>query len=84
VEGLFALADQLEARRTKARGRVLFASGKDGVGKTKGMGTPHCQRKTDGGPEEGLANRWSSKRITKKTHVGRGQETKWAIPTISN
>jgi hypothetical protein len=31
-------------------------------------------------PEEGLATLWRGKRITKKAHAGRGQETKWEIP----
>jgi hypothetical protein len=39
-----------------------------------------CQRKTGGELKKRLADPWSGKRITKKAHVGRGQETKWEIP----
>jgi hypothetical protein len=39
-----------------------------------------CQRKTEGGLEKGLENLWSRKKITKKAHAGRRQETKWEIP----
>jgi hypothetical protein len=38
-----------------------------------------CPRKTEGGLEKDLANLWSRKKITKKAHAGRGQETKWEI-----
>jgi hypothetical protein len=38
-----------------------------------------AERKTGGGLEKGLANLWSRKRITKKAHAGRGQETKWEM-----
>jgi hypothetical protein len=38
-----------------------------------------CQRKTEGGLEKELANRWNRKRITKKSHTGRGQEAKWEM-----
>jgi hypothetical protein len=41
---------------------------------------PLCLRKTEGGPEKGLVNLWSRKKIAKKAHAGRGQETKWEIP----
>jgi hypothetical protein len=51
-----------------------------GFGAQKGNGTPLCQRKTEGGLKNGLANPWKSKNVTKKTHAGRGQETKWEIP----
>jgi hypothetical protein len=37
-------------------------------------------RKTEGGLQKWLANLWSGKKITKKVHAGRGQETKWEIP----
>jgi hypothetical protein len=30
--------------------------------------------------EKALANPWSRKKITKKSHAGRGQETIWEIP----
>jgi hypothetical protein len=32
------------------------------------------------GIAKSLANLWRSKRITKKSHAGRGQEIKWEIP----
>jgi hypothetical protein len=38
------------------------------------------QRKTEGDWKKGLANMWGGKKITKKAHAGRGQETKWEIP----
>jgi hypothetical protein len=33
----------------------------------------------ENGLEKGLANLWSRKKITKKAHAGRGQETKWEM-----
>ena len=36
--------------------------------------------KSDGGPENGLANLLRPKRITTKVHVGRGQTIRWEIP----
>jgi hypothetical protein len=43
---------------------------------------PLCQRKAVGGQEKGLANLWSRKKITKKAHGGRGQESKWEMSVI--
>jgi hypothetical protein len=43
-----------------------------------------CQRKTGDGLEKDLANLWSRKRIMKKAHAGRGQETIWEIPVNLN
>ena len=43
---------------------------------------PPLPEKTEGGLEKGLANLWSRKKITKKAHAGRGQETKWEISII--
>jgi hypothetical protein len=40
---------------------------------------PLCQRKTEGGLKNGLATLWRGKRIAKKAHAGRGQETQWEI-----
>jgi hypothetical protein len=40
---------------------------------------PFARKKTEGGLEKGLANLWSRKRIMKKAHAGRGQETKWEM-----
>jgi hypothetical protein len=37
------------------------------------------QRRTKGGLENGLVNLWMRKRIMKKAHAGRGQESKWGI-----
>ncbi|MGO8926831.1 MAG: hypothetical protein ACLQU3_08075 [Limisphaerales bacterium] len=45
----------------------------------KGSEHPLCQRKTEGGLETWLANLWSRKKIKKKAHAGRGQETKWEM-----
>jgi len=45
----------------------------------KASGHPLCQRKTEVGPENGLANLWGRRKITKKAHAGRGQETKWGM-----
>jgi signal peptidase I len=42
---------------------------------------PLCQRKAEGGLENGLANLWSRRKITKKAHAVRGQEIKWEIST---
>jgi hypothetical protein len=42
--------------------------------------SPLCQRKTEGGLEKWLASLWTRKKIRKKAHAGRGQETKWEIP----
>jgi hypothetical protein len=45
---------------------------------------PLCRRKTESGLENGLANLWKRKNITKKPHACRGQETKWEIPVETN
>jgi hypothetical protein len=62
-------------------GEDVFACGGKASGKAQ-MSTERsfCQRITEGGLEEGLANLWSRKRITKKAYAGRGQETQWEIP----
>lgn len=44
-----------------------------------GLSTP-LSLFTGGGLEKGLANLLRGKSITKKTHAGSGQETKWEIP----
>jgi hypothetical protein len=49
------------------------------LGAQKGIGTPLCQRKTEGGLRTWLANLWSRKKIKKKAHAGRGQETEWEM-----
>jgi hypothetical protein len=41
---------------------------------------PRCQRKTKSGLEKSLANPWRKSKVKKKTHAGRGQESKWEIP----
>jgi hypothetical protein len=64
----------------KLRRRGLLIREKKGFGSQKGIETPLCQRKTEGGLETGLANLWNRKKITKKAHAGRGQEIKWEIP----
>jgi hypothetical protein len=40
---------------------------------------PLCQRKIEDGLQKGLANLWRGKKITKKAHAGRGQDTKWEM-----
>jgi hypothetical protein len=40
---------------------------------------PICLRQTERGLEKGLANLSSRKKITKKAHAVRGQESKWEI-----
>jgi autotransporter-associated beta strand protein len=41
---------------------------------------PAARKIPMGGLENGLANQWSSKKITKKVHAGRGEKAKWEIP----
>jgi hypothetical protein len=38
--------------------------------------------KSGDGPEKGLANQYSRKKITKEAHAGHGQETKWQNPGL--
>jgi hypothetical protein len=73
-------AQQLHENNGK-HGRGVFASGGKACGKAQ-MSTKisFCQRKTESGLKNGLANRWRRKKIRKTPHVGRGQETKWEIP----
>jgi hypothetical protein len=40
---------------------------------------PCARERPRGGLENGLAKLWRRKKITKKAHAGRGQETKWEI-----
>lgn len=62
----------------------VFASGrKEALGTQSGIETALCQRKTEGESKNGLANLWNRKRITKKSHTGRGLETIWEIPIHS-
>jgi hypothetical protein len=49
------------------------------LGAKKGIETAPCQKINGTDWKKGLANRWNSKRITKKAHAGRGLETKWEM-----
>jgi hypothetical protein len=72
---------QQAIENTRNYGRGVFAWRGEACGKAQ-MSTKRslCQRKTEGGPENGLANLWSRKKITKKPCAGHGQEAKWEIP----
>ena len=62
-------------------GGGVFASGRKwGLGAKIGIVTAQCQRITGTNWKKTLANQWNRKKITKKAHAGRGQETKWEIP----
>jgi hypothetical protein len=54
--------------------------GKKVIGAKKGIGTPLCQRKAEGGVAKRLANLWRRNRFKKNAHACRGQEIKWEIP----
>ncbi|MGD0413327.1 MAG: hypothetical protein ABSC18_16670 [Verrucomicrobiota bacterium] len=47
------------------------------LGRKKGIETPLCQRKTEGGLEKRVANFLNGRKITKKAHAGRAHESKW-------
>jgi hypothetical protein len=62
-------------------GGGVSASGRKKVWEPKKASEPPlCQRKAEGGLENGLANLWRRKRITKRAHAVREQEIKWEIP----
>jgi hypothetical protein len=46
----------------------------------KHRNTPGAREKSRANWKKTLANQWNRKKITKKAHAGRGQETKWEIP----
>jgi hypothetical protein len=43
------------------------------------LNAPCAREKSRADWKKGLANLWSSKKITKKAHAGRKQETKWEM-----
>jgi hypothetical protein len=45
----------------------------------KGIETPPVPEKPRARRKKGLAHLWNGKRIMRKVHAGRGQETKWEI-----
>jgi hypothetical protein len=49
------------------------------LGSQKGIETALCQRITGTDWKKVLANGWNRKKITKKAHAGRGQETTWEM-----
>jgi hypothetical protein len=62
-------------------GGGVFASGRKwALGAKSSIETALCQRITGTDWKKVLANRWNRKRITNKTHAGRGLETIWEIP----
>jgi hypothetical protein len=66
---------------TGNHGGGVFSSGRKwALGAQKGIETALCQRITGTDWKKVLANRWNRKRIAKKAHAGRGQETIWEIP----
>jgi hypothetical protein len=67
------------SKQRKLRRRCLLSREKRALEPKKASEHPLCQRKTEGGLEYRLANPWSRKKVTKKAHAGRGQETKWEI-----
>jgi hypothetical protein len=72
---------QQSQKNTENHGEGVFASGGKACEKAQiAAQRPLCHEKTEGGLEKGLANMWSGKRITKRAHAGRWQETKWEIP----
>jgi hypothetical protein len=65
---------------TGNHGGGVFAWGGKARGKAQtATKRPLCLRKTEGGPEKGLVNPWSRKKIMKKPHAGRGLETIWEM-----
>ena len=55
-----------------------------GIGVEKGIGTLPVPEKNRGRTGVALANLRNRKRITKKAHAGRGQETKWEMSIQSS
>jgi hypothetical protein len=60
-------------------GGVFASGGKWALGAQTVNETPLFQRITGADLKKVLANLWSRQRLTKKSHAGRGQETKWEI-----
>jgi hypothetical protein len=60
--------------------RVVFARGGKSCGKAQMSNERSFCQKNRGGLQKWLANLWSRKKITKKVHAGRGQQTKWETP----
>jgi hypothetical protein len=74
---------QQSQKNTGNGGGGVFASmRKMACESKKYRNTPCARDKPRGGLENGLANLWRSKRITKKAHAGR-REIKWEISTKS-
>jgi hypothetical protein len=61
-------------------GGGVFKSGRKRAWEPK-IASKHLRRReqTEGGLEKWLANLLSGRKITKKAHANRGQETKWEI-----
>jgi hypothetical protein len=68
-------------KETETTEEVSSHPGEKGHGsQTRHRNTSCAREKTAGGLENRLATLWSRKKITKKAHAGRGQETIWEIP----
>jgi hypothetical protein len=73
---------QPSQKNTGNHGGGIFASGRKRAWEPiKASEHPCDGEKPRGGLENGLADLWRRRRITKKARAGRGQEIKWEIST---
>jgi hypothetical protein len=64
-------------------GKGVFTSGRKwALGAKRASEHPLCQRKAEGGFENGIANMWSRQRITKNHH--KGPRGSWARNQMGN